>query len=614
MKKVLPLIIFIILIFFCSIFISTAYQIGLNVESEPVNIFELNTKADEFAPRWNSWEKKLYYNSTNTGSSLFYTSEFTNKFSGSVLVKGPLNQSGDNRSYITFANSGEAFLAKFTKYGRRPYLNLHRSVYVKNGWSAPEPIQSLQYESFVSHPTISPDGKLLVFVTDLYNDNNDTDLWMSWRKEDNTWTEPIPIDELNSHGSEITPFLMSSDTLLFASNGYEGPGGYDIFYSVFIDDKWERPRPIAGVNTEFDESDPCVFPEGNFLFVSNRPGGVGGLDLYSAKLAQLDPMYSEFEDIKLNLQFQVSNINIERQTINYSYPMLNSIPKFVIVQLHDEPHSLGNIFAQFLLHLSKLLKSNPDMQLITESNEHGKRLVELLLSWNVNEEQIKMDATDANNNELSINILNCNECNAVTAKNLFYNLKPEMLDVAMSVVNATANFDIEFIAEFKNKSVVVNLETDTLPQRFFLPLAKYANEIYNSDNVEFILKIKQNDDILNSIFKNLYVTLAETNEDLNYIYSNNLYLLYSVPFYEGKLLSSPENLNNLIDSIVAKFTNKGKCIIFYIEDINASIARNLAAQLKSHFPARNISIQKIKQEDLPSGIDSQNAVFIGIAN
>lgn len=611
MIRVLPII---LLIFFCSISISTAYQIGLNVESEPVNLFELNTKADEFAPKWNQWEKKLYFNSSISGSSLFYTSGFADKFSSPILVKSPLNQSGDSRSYITFANSGEAFLAKFTNYGRRPYLNLHRSIYVKNGWSAPEIIQSLKFETFVSHPTISPDGNLLVFVTDLYNENNETDLWMSWRKEDNTWTEPIPIDELNSHGSEITPFLMSSDTLLFASNGYEGPGGYDIFYSVFIEDKWERPRPIAGVNTEFDESDPCVFNVENFLFASNRPGGVGGLDLYSAKLSQVDPIYTDIDEIKLNLQFQVSNINIERQTINYSYPMLNSIPKFVIDKLSDEAQSKGNIFVKFLSYLSKLLKNNPDMQLIIESNEHGRRLAEVLINWDVKAEQIKKDASDGNNTVLSINVLNCNECNTISTKNLIYNLKPKMLDIAMSVVNAPAYFDIEFIAEFKNKSEVVNLDADTLPQRFFLPLANYENEIYNSDNVEFILKIKQNDEILSSIFKNLFVTLAETNEDLNYIYNNSLYLLYLIPCFDSKLLCSTENLNKLLNSIVSKNTNKGKCVIFYTEEINASSARNLASQLKSQFSSRQVSIQKIKSEDLPSGIDSQNAVFIGFAN
>jgi hypothetical protein len=611
MTRVIPIF---LIIYLCTISISTAYQIGLNVESEPVNLFELNSKSDEFAPRWNQWEKRIYFNSTITGSSQFYTSELTNMYSAPALVKGPLNQSGDNRSYITFANSGEAFLAKFTNFGRRPYLNLHRSVYVKNGWSAPEHIQSLKFESFVSHPTISPDGNMLVFVTDLYNDNNDTDLWMCWRREDNTWTEPIPIDELNSHGSEITPFLMSSDTLLFASNGYEGPGGYDIFYSVFINDRWERPRPIAGVNTEFDESDPSVFPDRNFLFASNRPGGVGGLDLYSAKLSQVDPMYSEFDEVKLNLQFQVSNINIERQTINYTYPMLNSIPKIVVDKLIQDTLTKGNIYVQFLLHISELLQKNLEMQLITESNEHGRRLSDLLMTWNVSENQIKMSENDGRSNELTLSVLNCSECNVIQAKNLNYNLKPEMLDIAMSVVNAPADYELDFIAEFKHKSELINLESDTLPQRFFLPLAKYADYIYSSDNVEFILKIKQNDDILNSIYKNLYVTLAETNEDLNYIFNNSLYLLYPIPSFEGKLSSSTENLNKLFDSFGSNFSNKSKCIIFYTEEINASVARNLAAKLKSRFSSRQVSIQKIKSEDLPSGIDSQNAIFIGLAN
>src|SRR5690606_7172619 len=124
---------------------------------------------------------------------------------------------------------------------------------------------------------------------------------------------------------------------------------------------------------------------------------------------------------------------------------------------------------------------NTEMQLITESNEHGRRLSDVFMTWDVNENQIQLSDTDGKSNLLSVSVLNCDECVAIQAKNVNYNLKPEMLDVAMSVVNAPENYEILFIAEFKNKSELIKLEVDTLPQRFFLPLAKYADYIYNSD-------------------------------------------------------------------------------------------------------------------------------------
>ena len=74
--------------------------------------------------------------------------------------------------------------------------------------------------------------------------------------------------------------------LVFTSNRESGFGGFDLYYSLLEDGKWGEPINFgAGINTEYDEYRPIVRPHIDFtnefmLFSSNRPGGLGGFDLY----------------------------------------------------------------------------------------------------------------------------------------------------------------------------------------------------------------------------------------------------------------------------------------------------------------------------------------------
>ena len=88
-------------------------------------------------------------------------------------------------------------------------------------------------------------------------------------------------DLLNSAENEITPFLAGDDTLYFASNGFGGKGGYDVYVTIKVSGEWQPPVPVESINTSYNESDFVVLPGAAAVFASDRPGGKGGLDLYS---------------------------------------------------------------------------------------------------------------------------------------------------------------------------------------------------------------------------------------------------------------------------------------------------------------------------------------------
>ncbi|RKX34846.1 MAG: hypothetical protein DRP64_19735, partial [Verrucomicrobia bacterium] len=47
---------------------------------------------------------------------------------------------------------------------------------------------------------------------------------------------------------------------------------------------WREPEPLKQLNTEFDELGPALSADGKHLyFYSNRPGGLGGYDIWVAR-------------------------------------------------------------------------------------------------------------------------------------------------------------------------------------------------------------------------------------------------------------------------------------------------------------------------------------------
>jgi outer membrane protein OmpA-like peptidoglycan-associated protein/tetratricopeptide (TPR) repeat protein len=136
------------------------------------------------------------------------------------------------------------------------------------------------------HPTISADGKYLVYAADRVGGRGGMDLYIS-EFEDGTWSKPVSLGaNVNTAGNELFPFMHSDGTLYFASNGHAGVGGLDIFYSkqVSMGDStfWSVPVNIGKpFNTTADDFGFVLDEAGKKgLFTSARAGGKGSDDIY----------------------------------------------------------------------------------------------------------------------------------------------------------------------------------------------------------------------------------------------------------------------------------------------------------------------------------------------
>ena len=134
--------------------------------------------------------------------------------------------------------------------------------------------------------TFSPDGKIMVFGkgnTGKRKGGNDVDLYMS-RFRNGAWSEPLPININIPNGWESTPaFSQDGRTLYFSSNRKGGYGGLDI-YSAQMDTRgrFGRVKNLgAEINTSGNELFPYVTSSGKMYFSSDGHPGYGMLDIFA---------------------------------------------------------------------------------------------------------------------------------------------------------------------------------------------------------------------------------------------------------------------------------------------------------------------------------------------
>lgn len=265
---------------FCVLYCSQAHT--MTEWLIPQNVEQLNTTDDDFAPGFFAKKSLLFYTS-GIGSRR------TTKYCGlSQLDKQSVSpQSLPMRQkpvFLRFTSQNRVIFSASFLGERRSQM----SIYSANQDSIFHTTSSLTPlitdASYNSHPTSDATGNLIIFSSDRAGGFGGTDLWMITKLADNTWSEPENIGEnINTSGNEITPFLVSSDTLYFSSNGMGGKGGYEIMISLREQGVWQPPIPLTDINSENNDSDFIILPDKRAFFSSDRVGGKGGMDLYMTK-------------------------------------------------------------------------------------------------------------------------------------------------------------------------------------------------------------------------------------------------------------------------------------------------------------------------------------------
>jgi hypothetical protein len=115
--------------------------------------------------------------------------------------------------------------------------------------------------------------------------SNKLKIFMCTRDGDK-WTKGELLPFCNDTFSYCHPTISFTGKELYFSSDRTQGNNMDIFVSVLKNGVWQEPVNIGPrINTVANEVFPFAGAPGQLFFASNRPGGMGGLDLYNARLS-----------------------------------------------------------------------------------------------------------------------------------------------------------------------------------------------------------------------------------------------------------------------------------------------------------------------------------------
>ncbi|KDN55560.1 OmpA family protein [Flavobacterium seoulense] len=188
-------------------------------------------------------------------------------------------------------------------------------------------IQALPFTSdsySTAHPTLSPDEKTLYFASDMPGTLGQSDIYKVQITGSGSFGTPVNLGpSINTEGRETFPFVSQDNELYFASDGHPGVGGLDIFMAKINDDGSLSKVQNIGLDANSPKDDFAFIIDtktGKGFLSSNRDGGQGFDDIYSftetRKLVCEQELYGEITDLDSKIALPNSKVTLFDNKMN----------------------------------------------------------------------------------------------------------------------------------------------------------------------------------------------------------------------------------------------------------------------------------------------------------
>ncbi len=215
-------------------------------------------------------------NQFHNGPAVFDNSSRTLIFTRTKMVKVKREKVNPDPTHWSKPLSDEEYVSR---------LELYTASYNDGQWGEVTPFVYNNAEEYsVGHAALSPDGKVLYFVSDMPGGYGDADIYYCEKNADGSWSIPKNAGSaINTSGKEVFPYVAEDGTMYFSSDGHQGMGGLDIFRATGSKDQWAVPENLKYPFNSPKDDFSITFESGNQsgYLASNRDGGKGGDDLYS---------------------------------------------------------------------------------------------------------------------------------------------------------------------------------------------------------------------------------------------------------------------------------------------------------------------------------------------
>ncbi|NOQ24193.1 MAG: hypothetical protein GQ564_02425 [Bacteroidales bacterium] len=257
----------------------------------------------------------LFYaeiNDTNkTNKISFFANELTTQ-----LNDGPVTFSRDEKTIFFSRNLSSHKILKGAKR-RNKHIGIFFSKKHKEKWNSVESFPYNSTEFSIKTPSLSSNGNRIYFSSNQPGGFGGFDLYYS-DFIDNKWQKPVNLGaSINTFADESFPYIASNNNLYFSSAGHGGLGGLDIFYTLEINNTWLNPIHLEStINSTFDDFGLITNNKLISGFFSSNRTGNDDIYIFNKNLIQFENCNKQKEN-KFCLQFFD-----ERFTVNDSIDLI----------------------------------------------------------------------------------------------------------------------------------------------------------------------------------------------------------------------------------------------------------------------------------------------------
>ena len=261
---------------------------------------------------WNNQSYTNLYSVKTNGNEISSTN--VAKFSKETTTKyhesTPVFSKDGNTMYFTrnnFLNGKKGIDTQNTIL-----LKVYRATKKNNNWTNVEELPFNSNDYSVAHPALSTDEKTLYFASDMPGTKGQSDIFKVDIHPDGSFGTPINLgDKFNTEGKETFPFISGANELFFASDGYPGLGGLDVFVTRLNKDG--NPTKVRNVgkpvNSSMDDFAYVIDSKMKIGYVtSNRKDdNLGYDDIY--KFVETRPLPEDCDQILTGIVIDLDSKN-----------------------------------------------------------------------------------------------------------------------------------------------------------------------------------------------------------------------------------------------------------------------------------------------------------------
>lgn len=266
--------------------------------------YRINSELPDYAPVFDADEKIMVFTTRRSDGNtspdvftdnfhyedIFIAEKIGNTWDSLKNIGSPINTGFHDSNLALSADGNTLYLYSDENNGDIYFSD--RDPDTKE-WTEPRPVNGINSSHKENSVSISPDNQLLFFSSDRpghQGPSRNLDIYVSRRQPDGDWGRPTNLgDNVNTVYDDEGPFIdYDGMTLYFSSKGWNTMGEHDIFKSTFdsTTNTWRKPVNMGA---------PLNSPDDDIYFVSTRDGrrgyyasarenGVGYLDIYEVQI------------------------------------------------------------------------------------------------------------------------------------------------------------------------------------------------------------------------------------------------------------------------------------------------------------------------------------------